>query len=501
MSRGWQARQEATGLVVLLLVAMGAWFAFSRDMPFRSDYEVEAVFATANNVKERQPVRIAGVDVGEVVGVRHLRKGTAAAVITMRITDRGQPIHRDATVAIRPRMFLEGNWFLDVEPGTPGSGELPDGGRLPVAQTRTPVQLGQVLTALQSDTRRNLQVLLREYAQALEGEGADGFRRSIRHWEPAYRSSSLVQDATLGVAEDDLSAYVDAAGRVARGLDADPAALRELITSFNTAAGAFARESAALEAAIGELPRTLTAARPALAELSDSLPAFRRFVRDLEPSVRESGRTVDEALPFIRQARRLVSIRELRGLARELRPAAPRLARSTAGTPPLYEELRAIASCENTVLHEWSNDRIPDERFAPGGRVFEEAPKALVGLSAESRNGDANGQWVHVLNSAGDRTVNLGDGLFAQTYFPILGTNPPKPASRPPLRPEEPCENQEPPDLRTIPGAGGEEVARGLPDTAEARRRFARARDRSNRWVEQQLRRQGLEDIWRLVDR
>ena len=37
-----------------------------------------AVFRTANNVKERQPVRIAGVDVGKVVEVEHPEPGTAA---------------------------------------------------------------------------------------------------------------------------------------------------------------------------------------------------------------------------------------------------------------------------------------------------------------------------------------------------------------------------------------------------------------------------------------
>ncbi|HWH44830.1 MAG TPA: MlaD family protein [Thermoleophilaceae bacterium] len=492
---------ELAGLLALLVVVVATWFAFAREVPFRSHYEVEAVFPTANNVKKRQPVRIAGVDVGKVVGVRHLEEGTSAAVVTMRIQDTGRPVHRDATVAIRPRLFLEGNWFLDLEPGTPAAGEIPDGGTIPLTQTRTPVQLGQVLTALQSDTRRNLQVLLDEYSQALEGEGADGFRRSIPHWETAYRGSALVQRATLGSAPHDLSRYVESAGRVARGLDADPEALKSLITDFNTAAGAFARESGALERTIAELPRTLAAARPALEELNRSLPAFRRFARDLEPSVRESGRTVDVAFPFLRQARRLVSPSELRGLAGELRPAAPRLARLTSRTPALYEELRAAASCENEVLHEWSNDRIPDERFPPGGRVFEEAPKPLPGLAGESRNGDANGQWVHVLNSAGDRTVNAGNGLFAQPYLPILGTNPPKPTTRPPFRPEVPCETQEPPDLRTIPGPGEAQIAQGLPDTPEARRRFERAKRRSNEWVEDMLELQGLDDFWKVADR
>jgi phospholipid/cholesterol/gamma-HCH transport system substrate-binding protein len=489
------------GLIALVVIVVGTYFAFARGLPIGDHYEIEAVFRSANNVKERQPVRIAGVEVGKVVEVRHLKPGTTAAVVRMRIEDGGRPVHRDARVAIRARMFLEGNWFLDLQPGTPSSGELPDGGTLPVAQTRGPVQLGQLFTALQADTRKNLQRLLDEYSQALEGAGADGYRHSIPYWEPAYRNTAMVQDATLGVEAHDLSEYIDASGRVARGLDRRPEALKALIADFNTAAGAFAREARNLELTIDELPRTLGAARPALLALDRALPSFRAFARELEPAIAESGETIDVALPFLRQSRLLVSQEELRGLARDLRPTTPALARLTELTRPLYEQVRLAASCENEVLHEWSTDRVTDERFPATGMVYEEAPKPLPGLAAESRNGDANGQWVHVLTSAGDRTVNIGGDLFAQAYQPLLGTNPPKPASQPPLRPRVPCETQEPPDLRTRPGPPDTEVARGMPDTPLARRRHREARERAVDFVRRSLRERGLHRSWRVADR
>ena len=489
------------GLIAIALMIVGTYFAVARGLPIGDPYEIEAVFRTANNVKEKQPVRIAGVEVGKVVEVRHLEPGTEAAVITMRIEDDGRPIHRDARVSIRARMFLEGNWFLDLQPGTPTAGELPDGGTLPVAQTRGPVQLGQVLSTLQADTRKNLQTLLDEYSSALEGEGADGYRRSIPYWEPAYRNAAIVQDATLGVLQHDLSEYVDSSGRVARGLDRRPAALKGLIADFNTAAGAFAREARNLELTIAELPRTLAAARPALFALNEALPPFRRFANDLEPSIAEAGETIDVALPFLREARGLVSEPELRGLAHDLRPTAPALARLTQLTRPLYEQVRLASSCENEVLHEWSTDKVTDPRFPASGPVYEEAPKPLPGLAAESRNGDANGQWVHVLTSAGDRTINIGNGLFAQAYQPLIGTNPPKPDAIPPLRPSVACETQETPDLRTRPGPPDTEVARGMPDTAEARRRYREARGRAIDWVEQMLEDTGVDRSYRVASR
>jgi phospholipid/cholesterol/gamma-HCH transport system substrate-binding protein len=489
------------GLIAIALIVIGTYFAFARGLPIGDHYEIEAVFHTANNVKERQPVRIAGVDVGKVVEVRHLEPGTAAAVVKMRIEDEGRPIHQDARVSIRPRMFLEGNWFLDLQPGTPAAGELPDGGSLPIAQTRGPVQLGQLFTALQSDIRKNLQTLLDEYSTALEGEGADGYRRSIPYWEPAYRNAAIVQDASLGVLQDDLSEYIDSSGRVARGLDRSPEALKALIADFNTAAGAFAREAQNLSLTIDELPRTLGAARPALFALNEALPPFRRFAQDLEPSIAEAGRTIDVALPFLQQARMLVSRDELRGLANDLRPTAPALARLTELTRPLYEQVRSAASCENEVLHEWSTDRLEDPRFPATGPVYEEAPKPLPGLAAESRNGDANGQWVHVLTSAGDRTINIGNGFFAQAYRPLIGTNPPKPDAPPPLRPGVACETQQPPNLRTVPGPPDTQIAQGLPDTAEAQERWRAAEERAVDWLDQHLRERGLHRQYRVVGR
>ena len=75
----------------------------------------------------------------------------------MEIDEKGLPIHKDATLKIRPRIFLEGNFFVDLTPGTPSAPTLDDGDTIPVTQTATPVQLDQVLTALQSDTREDLQ--------------------------------------------------------------------------------------------------------------------------------------------------------------------------------------------------------------------------------------------------------------------------------------------------------------------------------------------------------
>src|SRR5918998_5323695 len=127
------------GLVALVVTVVGVYLGFTKSIPFRSHYEVKAAFKSANNIRTASPVRIAGVEVGKVTKVERARKGDNGAIITMRIQDKGRPLHSDAHFKIRPRIFLEGNFFVDVNPGIGGK-EVADGHTFPVNQTDTPVQ-------------------------------------------------------------------------------------------------------------------------------------------------------------------------------------------------------------------------------------------------------------------------------------------------------------------------------------------------------------------------
>jgi hypothetical protein len=113
--------------------------------------------------------------------------------------------------------------------------------------------------------------------------------------------------------------------------------------------------------------------------------------------------------------------------------------------------LRALSSCANEVLVPWGDDRLVDEAFPTHGPVYQEFPKFLPGLAGESRSFDANGPWFKVQASGGAETLNLGNGIFGSAIEPIVGNNPPPVRTRPPLRPDVPCETQQQPDLRSIP--------------------------------------------------
>ena len=167
------------GVLALVIIAVGSYFGFTKTNPFANPYELDAVFTTANNLLPGSPVRIAGVHVGKVTKVVPLGEGGGARV-EMEIQDSGLPIHKDAQLKVRARIFLEGNFFVDLSPGSPSAPELEDGSTIPITQTAAPVQFGDILSALQSDTREDLQTFLHEYSKALEGRGARGFNQAMR---------------------------------------------------------------------------------------------------------------------------------------------------------------------------------------------------------------------------------------------------------------------------------------------------------------------------------
>ena len=487
------------GLVALVVTLIGVYLGFTKTIPFRHHYTVKAAFASANNLRKASPVRIAGVEVGKVTSIERAHKGDKGAIVTMEIQDKGRPLHPDAQFKIRPRIFLEGNFFVDVTPGTSGK-EVADGHVFPVNQTATPVQLDQVLTALQSDTREELKTTLREYAAGLKGKGAKGFNASIKYWKPAYRDSAIVSEALLGEKEHDLSGYVDSGGVVAGAIDRHRESLKNLITNFRITAGAFARENQNLGAAIAELPRTLAAAQPALAALNNSFPGLRGFARDIRPGVENSSATIDATMPLITQLRGLVSQPELRGLTADLRPTVPALARLASASVPLSQQVRQSASCQTDVILPWSKDKLVDDKFPSTGPVYQELPKPFPGLAGESRSGDANGQWFRVLAAGGTNLVTFSPGVYGTTALPLLGVNPQKPKTRPPLREDVPCETQQTPDLRSKPGAP---PPQRKADTSSQlfKDRWAKVRQYGIDLMKQQLKREGLADKLKVSDK
>src|ERR671933_2139538 len=347
------------GVIALIVIIIAVFFGFTRYNPLHQPFKLMMAAESANNLQANSPVRIAGINVGKVRKVEPIKGG--GALVTMAIEKPGLPIHKDAQFKIRPRIFLEGNFFVDIQPGTPSSPSYKSGDVVPATQVSTPVQFGQILTAFQADTRTDLQDLLYEYAQKGIGNGgAQAYNKALKDAPGALKYSSIANEATLGQQPHDLSNLERGQQRLARSLTTNPAALRDLVTQLNTTAGALARESSALEASVPALRDTLRVANPALISVDNALPALRAFSREALPGVRSSGPTIDASLPIIHQLRLLVRPQELRGLVHDLLPTIPALTRLNRGSIRFLNENRALSACQNNVLVPWAKKPIPN---------------------------------------------------------------------------------------------------------------------------------------------
>lgn len=468
------------GVLVLLALIPLLYLGFTKDVPFTHGFRFQAVFGNAVHIRPGAPVRIAGVTVGEVVSAKRYPR-SQAAVVEIELRDEGLPVHRDARLKIRSRLFLEGNFFVDLAPGSPSAADIDAGDTIPLAQTSSPVQLDEVLSALDGDTREGLQDLLDGYGGALTREptaaddrdqdprvhgrtAAESLHSSYRFGAPALRDTAIVADAVQGTEPRDLSQLIASLRDVNRALGRNEGALGDLISNLDTTLAAFADRQADLRTSIAELPATLRASRGALDALRDASPPARAFARDLTRAMRELPSTFDAAFPAFDAASALLGERELGAVARDLRAVAPDLHGIVEGQIPFLRSADRTARCGTRVVLPTLRETLEDS----GMPNFQELFAAAVGTASEGQGFDGNGGYLHLASPVGDWLLNAGPGTRAGsrvggfTALPPLGTRPryPGSAGKPPFRDDVACHTQARPDLNGPLSSGPADDAR-----------------------------------------
>jgi phospholipid/cholesterol/gamma-HCH transport system substrate-binding protein len=471
LGRSNPVRMGAAVLVIALIVV---YFGFTKHVPFKHGFRLKAVFSTAVNVRSSSPVRVAGVDVGKVSGVA--REGNAG-LVTMEIESNGLPIHSDATVKIRPRTFLEGNWFVELQPGSPSASRLSSGATLPITQTSDPVQLDQVLDALNTDTRANLQNFLiglgdgftrrpnaaenAEQDPAVSGlNGAQALNKAYQEGPASLRGAAVLNQAVTGTDPHDLSKLVASIGKVTAALNVHEQQLGELIVNTNAFFRAFAAQATPLRTTVAELPSSLGAIDRGLASLSAALPPTRTFALDILPGVKATPAAIAAQLPWIEQVKASLAPSELGGVAEGLVAAAPSLAQLNSEQTPLYREADLFNKCQTNLIFPAGNAKLQDGTSTSGVEDYKEFWYSLVGLNSIGQNFDGNGTSAQFLLSSSGQTLRSapvsilntklqGLRLLANASLPPLGTRPAYPAQEPPYKPLVPCYTQ------TLPNFNG----------------------------------------------
>jgi phospholipid/cholesterol/gamma-HCH transport system substrate-binding protein len=461
-----------TGIIFLVLLAIAVYFGFTKHIPFKHGFRLKGEFASALNIKPKSPVRIAGIDVGQVTGIQ--RQGNTG-LVSMEIEEKGLPIHTDATLKIRPRLFLEGNWFVELRPGTPTAPTVSSGYTIPVTQTANPVQLDQVLDALNTDTRQNLQNFLQGYGEALTHEpdaqenaeqdpdvyglnAAQALNKTYHRAPSALRGSAIVQQAVSGTEPHDLSELIAAIGRVTAALNVHEQALSEWVPNFNTFFENLSSQSPSLSAAIARLPGALHSANRTFSALNAAFPSIRSFSTALVPGAEQEGPTISAALPWIEQVKASLAPDELGGVATGLEEAAPTLTKFIAESTPFYKQTDAFSKCLTKVFYPAAYTKLQDGASTSGVEAYKEFWYAFTGLAGIGQNFTGNGTFASFMIGNSGQTVRSGHTsilgtklqglqLLAHAPLPPLGTRPAYPAEEPPYRPLVPCYTQELPEF------------------------------------------------------
>jgi phospholipid/cholesterol/gamma-HCH transport system substrate-binding protein len=323
-------------------------------------YTVKAELPTGQAVVpgQGQTVNVAGVKIGEVGSVR-LDDGKA--VVELQIKNEYRPIYRDASVLLRPKTGLK-DMYLALDPGNRRTGELPEGGRVLVANTLPDVNSDEFLAQLDTDTRAYLQILLdaggttfddgltgadKRYSQT----AAQDLREVLKRFEPTARDGKKITRLLIG-RRHNIRRVIHNFQEFSTALAQRDDQLAALVDSANANFETFASEEASLREALRLFPGTLDQTEQTLrktsslaAELGPALERLRPFARQLAPALRKTRPFFDETTPIIRDQIRPFArdvqptVRDLRAATNDLAVVTPRLARSFGVLNRFFNEL------------------------------------------------------------------------------------------------------------------------------------------------------------------
>ena len=412
-------------------------------------------------VRARAAVALAGADRGRRGRAASRRSSAGPATprsSRWRSRSPGLPIHEDATLKVRPRIFLEGNFFVDLRPGTPQSPTVSSGHTLPISQTAVPVQLDEILSSLQKDTRKQLTRFVHGLSVTMDDGGGQDAQGDAGGVGPGVHARG---DRHRGRARRARRRPVAASSpgrrRPRRAREPRPAAGHADRRPGAHGHGA-GQPPRAARAVAARARRALHEAPAALRAVDDALPETRALAIEARPALREAPTTLRLADPVLAQARALVAPGELPALIGQLDPALDDLAPLEPRLTPLLGQVTPIMDCLRNNAMPTLKTPVEDGALTTGDPPYRELLHGLTGLVervAELRRQRARRSATtrlrrpdgHVRARAVGRRGAGRDDLRADPR--LAAAQAPE---QPPFRPDVPCHTQEPPNLAAATG-------------------------------------------------
>jgi virulence factor Mce-like protein len=230
-------------------------------------------FKDTSGLLKTNDVRIAGVMAGRVQDIKVDGK---IAVATVQINEQYSPIYKDAHAIVRPKNLL-GETYVEIDRGHPDSGSFSNGDTLKLINTITPVQIDEVLNALDPTTRNKLNIVINSLGEATAARGQDlsmstGDLRRIA-------ADVAVTSTTLNQQKDNIDALLVQFDLMQQTAADFHQQLTRVLADWNTASTTFMNHDTQLASALGHLSNVLgdldTALTPntrALASMVSNLP-------------------------------------------------------------------------------------------------------------------------------------------------------------------------------------------------------------------------------------
>jgi phospholipid/cholesterol/gamma-HCH transport system substrate-binding protein len=327
------------------VVLVYMWLTFGGPVPLQSKgYRFKAVFTEAPLLVTQADVRISGLNVGKVKKTSRAPNGGVLAEI--EIDERYAPLSSNARATLRPKSLL-GQTYVELTPGTRGAPPLKEGETLKPEQIQESVEIDELLTLFDEDTRENLRGWMRELATAIDkGRGQD-FNQALGNLPQFVASGSDVL-RVLDDEEPSLRRLVRNSGVTLGALNERRGQFRDLIVNADRFFDTVASRNARLSELIFILPTFLDETRATVARLEEFSIDTRPLVRDLQPVATDLRPTLHDVGRLAPDLEHL--FRNLDPLIDEAPRNLPRAAAFLRGTEPVWENLHPYLQELNPII-------------------------------------------------------------------------------------------------------------------------------------------------------
>jgi phospholipid/cholesterol/gamma-HCH transport system substrate-binding protein len=262
-------------------------------------YTVTAEFVNAGQLVKGGEVRVGGVAVGTVKQIDVSQNGLAE--VKFDVNNDFAPLRNGTRAIIRPTS-LSGiaNRYIDLQLGPQDGGEIPDGGHIGTDDTETAVELDEVFSLFDKDTRSSLQDVIKGQANTFRGRGPE-LRRGIHYLNPALSTGArlfeeLTRDNRL------LKRFLVDSGTLVNTLASRRDDLTGVVRNLNTTLGALGSQQSALAESVERLPPFLRRANSTFVNLRAALDDVDPLVDAAKPVARRLGPFLSQARPFAADA-------------------------------------------------------------------------------------------------------------------------------------------------------------------------------------------------------